>query len=280
MPPRRKRRKKRKRKRGDEVMKRRLGLTGWGRVKAFHPWSKTVVSRILGEGHNPGTTAGAVFILPVNNWNDPLGSLSTLVAGTGSLTNNRHPEHHDDALNDGYTRVQVLGWQARINVNWILADNPVQDFMVGYAFVGTSGTEVVLTAGTAARIERMEFLTNPRWTFKHYRAVQGLQEVRSQKEAIVINVPNIARYLRVITRGSRTSALDNNVMQHIIADSPHTSSPANALLFCNVAIITEGGLAMAIDSVRVTVQITQRVKIYRDNPGSKDMDGGEVDVHA
>ncbi len=80
------RRTKRKRKASSSTMRRRMGLTGWGNSKPFFGWSKTLTTKTLGEGHNPGVLNGAKFTLPVNNWNDPLGDLGNLVPGSGSLT--------------------------------------------------------------------------------------------------------------------------------------------------------------------------------------------------
>ncbi len=277
MPPRRKANRRYSTSRA--VMERRLGIRGWARSRPFFEWSKTLVTRTLGEGHNPGTTTGALFRLPVNNWNDPLGTLSTLVAGTGSLTANRHPVHHDTTLSVGFNRVQVLSWNAKISVNWIGAESSTQDFVVGYQFVGSNATEVNLTAGTAARIERMEFETNPRWTLKHFNAAGGVDSLSTKN--VYINVPNVFAYADILAKGVSDTEANNNTVGHGIGDVDYLTSPLPTIrVYVNVVIYTESGLAMPIDSVHVTVAITQRVKIMRDFIGGEDMDDGEVDVHA
>ena len=44
--------------------------------------------------------------------------------------------------------------------------------------------------------------------------------------------------------------------------------------------MTENGKAMAIDSLHVTIAITQRVKLMRDFIGTEDAFDGQPDVHA
>lgn len=261
-------------------MKRRLGITGWGGSRPYNPWSKTLTTTTIGIGHNPGTTSGALFILPCNNWNDPTADLGTLVGGSGTSSTNRHPMHHNTAIADGYNVVQVLSWKAALRVNWILADTPTADFFVAYTFRGSALSEVTLTAGTASAIERMEMMTNSRWTLKHYRAVQGLQEVRPNSEDIIINVPNVFKYCENISRGTEIVTFGNGAMSHLIADVNSASGPPAVELFCTVVIMTESGQAMAIDSVAVTVSITQKVKIMRNWTGTSDLNEGEPDVHS
>lgn len=281
MAPRRKRRKaSRKFNVTRALMERRLGVRGWGRSRPFFEWSKTLITRTLGEGHNPGTTTGAVFHLPVNNWNDPLGTLATLVAGTGSLTSNRHPVHHDTAISVGFHRVQVLSWRAKINVNWIGNADQLNDFIVAYTFSENAATEVLLAVGTAARIENMEFQTNPRWTLKRFEADGFRQFKPSSEMSVNINVPNVFEYCKIIAGGHLNIEANNATIGHLLADVGSGSSVPTVQLFCTVVIYTESGLEMVVDSVHVTVAITQRVKIMRDHLGAEDMDDGEVDVHA
>ncbi len=262
------------------TMKRRLGLLGWGNSRPFFEWSKTITTRTLGEGHNPGTLAGAFFHLPVNNWNDPLGTLSNLVAGSGSLTANRHPLNHDDAITRNYNRARVLSWSAKINVNWIASASGTQDFIVAYTFSEDTNTEVTLVAGTAARIERLEIETNPRWTVKKFEAANNGQFAPSSTRGIFIRVPNVFAYCDIIARGEQDVEANNGTVGHILADSSSATNAPTITLFCTVVIMTESGIAMAIDSVHATVAITQRVKLMRDHQGAEDMDEGEVDVHA
>ncbi len=280
MPPRRRKRRAKKRRKRTDPFKRRMGYTGWKGSKPFFGWSRTLTSVTLGEGHNPGVTTGAQFTLPVNNWNDPLGTLATLVAGTGSLTSNRHPKYHDNVIAQGYRIAQVLSWNARIHVNWIKADTPTGDFVVGYSFWEDIQTEVTLTAGDAGRIERLEWLTNPRWTLKHYKGIQGFGEARGKNEAININIPNVYRYCKAVADGSEIVAFGPRSMSHVIADVGFNNGPPAVELYCRVVIFSESGLAMAIDSVHVTIEITQKVKVMRSNDGLNDMFEGEVDVHA
>ncbi len=282
MPKRKRKGKKRKGSSATRIMKQRLGLVGWKGSKPYHAFSKTLITKTLGEGHNPGTTTGATIVFPVNNWNDPLGTLSTLVAGTGSLTSNRHPMNHDDAMLDNYEVVQVLSWKLDLTINWIKADDPVSDFMVGYLFVANKASEIALDpAAGAARIERLEMLTNPRWTVKHYRAVQGITEVRPRSETLSISVPNVFQYLKIIAAGSdATVSLTNAHVSHVIADVNDVTNSPLVSMACTIAIMTESGLAMAIDSLHVTARVTQKVKIMRGFFGSEDMDEGEADTHA
>ncbi len=262
------------------VMKRRLGLLGWGNSRPFHEWSKTLTTRTMGEGHNPGTTSGAVFHLPVNNWNDPLGTLSTLVGGSGSLTANRHPMNHDFALARGYNRVQVLSWRARINVNWIASASGTQDFIVAYTFSQDANTQLLLTTPTVARLERLRIETNPRWTVKKFDAHNQATLIPSSAMGISINVPNVFAYCDIIARGQLDLEANNGTVGHILGDNAATVNPPDITLFCTVVIMTESGIAMALDAVHVTVAITQRVKIMRDALGNEDMVEGTPDVHA
>ncbi len=269
---------KRRRRRGDQVMNKRLGLRGHRGSRPFSAWSKTLTTLTTGEGHNPGTTAGAVFILPVNNWNDPLGTLSTMVAGTGSLTANRHPMHHNTAIAQGYNIAQVLSWHAKITTNFIKAANITADYIVAYTFGSSEASEVVLTAGTAARIERMEILTNPRWTKKTFQADSA--HTLEKDRVIKINVPNVFKYCEVLAGGAQVQAFGNGLMSHAIRDTSSASNTPVVGLFCTIVLMTESGLALTVDSVHITIEITQKVKIMRQNLGTEDMDDGEPDVHA
>ncbi len=273
MPPRRKRRT------GDMIMKQRMGVLGWGGSKPFHAWSKTLITRTIGHGHNPGTTIGGTFTLPVNNWNDPLGTLGTLVAGTGSLAAARHPVNHADAITSGYRRAQVLSWKAEITVNWLTANAPTLDFIVGYTFSQDNTSEVILASGATGRTEVLEFQTNPRWTLKRFNATAGVDEI-PKKKVVTINVPNVFKYCQFIANGDLALEANNGSVSHIIADVDLSSNLPSITLNCRIVIYTESGLAMPIDSLNVEVAITQRVKIMRDAIGSEDMDGGETDVHA
>lgn len=261
------------------VMKRRLGLLGWGNSRPFFPWSRSLTTRTLGEGHNPGTIAGAFFHLPVNNWNDPLGSLANLVAGGGSLVSDRHPMHHNNALSIGYNRVQVLSWKAELMVNWIAGAIVDQDYNVAYTFAQDAATNVTLAAGTTARAERLAMETNPMWTIRKFNGTPGVTGKRVNNK-IVISVPNVFAYCKVIADGQLAIEANNGSVAHAIADVAHTVNPPPVALFCTVVIYTESGKAMAVSTVHVTVAITQRVKIMRDLVGSEDLDEGSPDVHA
>lgn len=239
-----------------------------------------MTTRTLGQGRNPGTTSGAVFHLPVNNWNDPLGTLATLVAGSGSLTSNRAPMHHNNALASGYQRVQVLRWKAEIYVNWIAGDIPDQDFNVAYTFSQTATTELLLTAGTAARLEVLEIETNPMWTVARFNGTPGLTTRRSNQNRIVISVPNVFAYCDSIARGQLNVEANNGTVGHVIALVNSATAPPTVALFCTVAIYTVSGLAMAINTVNVQVAVTQHVKIMRDLIGTEDLDEGEPSVHS
>ncbi len=274
MPPRRK-----KRRTGDAIMKQRMGLRGWNGSRPFHEWSKTLVTKTIGEGHNPGTTTGATFVMLCNGWNDPIGTLGTLVAGTGSLTENRHPVRHSTAISVGYKNVQVLSWNAKIEVNWLTANSPTMDFRIGYTFSEDNTSEVVLGSGATGRIERMEFLTNPRWTTKKFNATAGVDEV-PKTTSVFINVPNVFKYCQNIAAGDGLIEANNGNVSHLIADSSNSSNTPAIQLWCRVVIFTDSGLAMPVDSLHVTVSVTQRVKIMRDKIGTENMDGGEVDTHA
>lgn len=270
---------KRKRSSTNSIMRKRMGLTGWANSKPFFPWSKTLITRTLGEGHNPGTTVGAIFVLPVNNWNDPLGSLSTLGAGTGSLTSNRHPMHHAEAIEGRYKRVQVLSWKADIQVNWIKTGVSTGDFIVAYNFTQGGNSALDLTPGTAARLQRLSLMTNPRWTIKSFNAAGGVDGPSTKH--VFINVPNVFKYCDIIAKGKDGSGEANNFsVGHVIADSNDSSNAPEIFLGCTVVIFSKSGLAMPIDSVHVTVAITQRVKIMRDKAAADDLKEGNPDVHA
>lgn len=267
-------------KRGDAVMKQRLGIKGHKGSQPFDAWSKTLTTVTLGEGHNPGTTTGTVFHLPCANWNDPLGDLDTMVSGTGQLTENRHPMDHNTAIAAGYNTVQVLSWKATITTNWILADAPLGDFMLAYTFVQNEDTEITLAAGAATRSMRLAMITSPRWTIKKFRSVQGFSENVLGSEKTVISVPNMFKYLKIINDGSTTSIPFGNARAaHVIADVAHSASPAAVDMFCTVVIFSESGLAMAIDSIHVTVAIEQKVRIMRNWLGSTDLNAGQPDIH-
>ncbi len=276
----RRRRKRRKGSSANMIMKKRLGILSWNGSRPFLGWSKTLTTRTLGEGHNPGTTAGAQFSIPVNNWNDPLGSLATLVAGTGSLTSNRHPMDHDSAIASGYQRVQVLSWKAEIDVNWITGASNTGDFVVAYTFNQDVATEVALTAGTAARIEALEIETNRRWTTKRFNSAAGASAGAKRNTKVVINVPNVFAYCDNIARGTEVVEANNATCSHVISDNSFQTDDPEITLFCNVVIYQETGLEMLINSILVKVAITQKVKIMRDKQGAQDMDDGEPDVHA
>lgn len=262
-----------------DIMHRRMGLKGLNNSRPFKPWSKTLVTRTLGEGHaGIGTLAGSSFNLPVNNWNDPLGGLTGLQAGTGSLTKNRHPMNHDDAIADGYDHVQVLSWKAEIATTWIGTSSETLDYIVAYTFAEDTSTEVALTAGTAVRLERLEMMTNPRWTMRNYNAVGGEQHSKPNN-SVFISVPNVFAYCTLIARGHQTVEANNGTVSHQIVDSSSSTNVPDIGLFCTVSIFTESGLALPVDSILVTVAITQRVKIMRDKLGGEDMEDGETDVH-
>jgi len=271
------RRRKRKRKGSttNNIMRRRMGLVGWANSRRFFGWSKTLTTRTLGEGHNPGTIAGATFVLPVNNWNDPLGSLVNLVAGNGSLTANRHPMNHQNAINVGYERVQVLAWNARIDVNWIGGMTNIGDYTVAYSFNQDSGTEVTLSPGDDARIEILEIETNPRWTRQSF---QSNPEVINGRP-VFINIPNVFAYCKIIASGHSSVEATNGNCSHFIRDVDQTTFVPTIQLYCNVVIYQNSGLAMSINSIHVKVAITQRVKIMRDAIGGEDLDDGETTVH-
>lgn len=267
----------RRRHRTNRVMRRRMGLRGWDDSRPYHPWSKTLVSRILGEGHNPGVTSGVEFALPVNNWNDPLGTGGGLVVGTGSQTTNRHPVKHNNAITDGYNVAQVLKWRCLIILNWIRAEDITGDYIVAYRFTQQDGTEVLLPAGPATSIEILEMLTSPYWTTKRFNA----SPLHRKRETVSINVPDVYQYVEAIHAGHQVSTtMGNGVMSHVIADTNSASNSPVVKLFCQVVVASLSGLVMLIDSLHITIQITQKVRIMRDYVGSQDLDEGEADVHA
>ncbi len=262
------------------IMKQRLGITGWKGSTPFHPFSKTITTTTYGEGHNPGVTTGAVFHLPVNNWNDPIGDLATLIAGTGTLIHNRHPMDHDTAVLFLYNVAQVLSWKAVIDINQITAETPLVDFFVAYTFVQSEGTQVILsTTPATARIERLNIFTNPRWTVVHFDGTSVKR--KGMNKPIVISVPNVFEYCRIISQGqSANDTFGQAVMSHAIADVNHTVNPPVIKLFCNVVIASEAGVAMDADSLHVTVAITQKVRVFRAHSVSKDLSEGVPDTHA
>lgn len=263
---------------GNTTMNKRLGLSTWENSKPYFGWSKTLVTNTVGEGRNPGTIAGATFSLPVNNWNDPLGTLATLVAGAGGLRQDRHPAHHADAIRDGYENVQVHAWSADIDVNWILGANNTQDLLVAYTFAQDTTTPFVLTAGGTARTERMEVLTSSRWTKFRMNADPNPSTEHNRKR-FKINVPNVFDYCKTISAGSTLAVFGNGAMSHSIRDVNSATTPPGVTLFCLVVIMTETGFALPVDSIHVTIQIRQKVTIMRDRQGPEGLDEGETDLH-
>ncbi len=263
--------------RRNATMRRRMGLAGWNNSRPWSPWSKSLTTMTIREGHNPGGSAGAVFHLPVNNWNDPLGDLDTLVAGTGALNHKRHPMNHDQAIADGYNIVQVLSWKAVIETNWIAAGNITNDYIVAYTFSQNEATTITLVHTTeAARTERLNILTSPRWTFKRYNAAP----YNSFGKKITIVVDDVYAYCELIAHGSQVNAFGNGMMSHVISDTDHLSNTPVTNLFCTVVIMTESGLVMLVDSIHVTVKVTQKVRIMRDKVGAQDTTEGVPDSHA
>ncbi len=262
------------------VMRKRLGLSGWAGSKPFNNYSMTLVSKTYGEGHNPGTTTGTTFTLPVNNWNDPLGNLSTLVAGTGLLSEKRHPIHHDDALLHLYNTVQVLSWKAEIDINHIKeseALNAIGDYYVAYTFSQNASTQVALDPATnLARIERFNIFSNPMWT-----VIRRDAGIHRKYRPIVISVPSVFEYMKITAAGANSAEnFGNPVISHTIADVAFDSGPPTNTLFCRIVIGKESGTAMAIDTLHVTIAITQKVRIMRNFTGTKDIIFGVTDSHA
>lgn len=261
------------------VMRKRLGLDSWNKSRPFNQWSMTFMTKTWGEGHNPGTTTGTTFALPVNNWNDPIGDLSTLVAGTGALIHNRHPIHHDDALLHLYNTVQVLSWKAEIDINHIKeseALNAIGDYYIAYAFSESIDTQIVLSATPAlARIERLNIFTNPMWTV--LRRDAGIH----RKTKLVISVPDVFEYMKIMVGGANPGDnFGNPSIAHQIADVGSESAPVPiGKLYCRIVIGKESGTAMAIDTLHVTVAVTQKVRIMRNFLGTKDIVLGVPDLH-
>ncbi len=174
----------------------------------------------------------------------------------------------------------MLAWKAKIVVNWILNALAIGDHIIAYTFTEDANTEFEGVAGSAGRIERLEILTNPRWTVKRLEGHPGTDAPSSDVHVLFISVPNVFKYCQIIADGSNTREANNGSVSHALTDSNHTVTPPLIPLFCQIIIFNESGNVMAIDSLHITVEITQRVKIMRDRKGTEDMDEGEVDVHA
>ncbi len=247
-------------------MHKRLAIRGWDQSRPWIPFTKTLTTKTYGTGHNPGTLAGGVWDIPINNWNDPLGDAGDFVSGTGIEISNRHPLNHSEALSDGYTIVQVLSAKIEVTPKWNIASLDVDgDYFLAWAFSKDSAKPVTLVVGGAAEGEIANIKSDPRWEFRRY---SSSQETRNQRRGpTVITIPNMFDYCEIVGRGDAGDGLEavmaGNV-SHQIADTPFTSNVPDITLFVHLVIVMESGEVMAINSVSMEVLVTQKVRLMHD----------------
>ncbi len=247
-------------------MHKRLAIRGWDQSRPWIPFTKMLTTKTYGTGHNPGTTAGAQWDIPINNWNDPLGDGGTFVAGTGILITNRHPLNHSEALSDGYTVAQVLSAKIEVTPKWNIASDDVDgDYFLAWAFSKDSAAPVTLAVGGAVEGEIGNIKSDPRWEWRRYSSSQETRDQR--RKATVITIPNMFDYCEIVGRGDAVDGIDSITagnVSHLLADVAFNSGPPDITLFVHLVVVMESGLAMAINSVSMEVLVTQKVRLMHD----------------
>lgn len=244
------------------TMRMRLGLIGAKGSRPWAPWSKVLSTITTGGGEGPGTLNGWHLALPVNNWNDPIGSLGDLVGGTGTFVHNRHPIHHNDAIADGYDMVQVLSSKMQVEIMWNHTSDETNSRMVwGYAFSDANISPFTHVTGNVGVNELNSMISDPRWTTGHMLA-------SSERKALVIrvSVPSILRYGAIFHAGNVVDGLEAygaGMVAHVLADSAFDSNSPVVSIFCHFVLFNESGLALAASSTKVMVKHSQTVRIMR-----------------
>lgn len=259
------------------IMNKRLGKVGYQGSRPWSPWSKILVTKTSGVGEAPGTLSGWHFAIPCNNWNDPMGSLGDLVAGTAQKIQDRHPIHHNDAIADGYDMVQVLSCKMRVEIMWNVAADVTSGRMTwGYAFSHTLTSPFNHTAGSAATGELLNMVSDPRWTTGTFLADPNHKAV-----VIKVNVPSILQYGKIFHGGSTVfgdEAFGAGLVAHPIADSSSATNNPIILVSCHFVLFNNAGIATAVSSTRVRITSEQKVRIMR-NMTTADLDISP-DIHS
>ncbi len=244
------------------TMRKRLGQSGLQGSRPWSPWSKILVTETRGIGEAPGTLNGWHFGIPINNWNDPMGTMGDLVAGTAQKIQDRHPIHHNDAIADGYDMVQVLSCRLKVEIYWNITQDVTSSRMTwGYAFSDAFTSPFTHAAGSVSTGERLNMLSDPRWT-------TGSMIATANEKAIVINVniPSILEYGKLFHHGSAVDGLlayGAGMVSHAIADSSSATNAPAVPLFCHFVLFNNSGLATLISSTKVNASSIQKVRIMR-----------------
>lgn len=245
-------------------MRKRLGQSGLQGSRPWSPWSKILVTKTLGVGEAPGTINGWHFAIPVNNWNDPMGTLGDLAAGAGAKIQDRHPIHHNDAIADGYDMVQVLSCNLKVEIYWnIASDNTSGRMTWGYAFSDAFTSPFTHAVGTASRGELLNMKSDPRWTTGTILADGFFND---NIVTIRVAIPSILTYGRVFHKGSvvdGVTAFGAGMVSHPIADSSSATNAPAVPIFCHFVLFNNTGLATLVSSTKVHIESTQKVRIMR-----------------
>lgn len=244
------------------VMRTRLGQTGYQGSRPWAPWSKILVTKTAGVGEAPGTLCGFHCPVPINNWNDPMGTLGDLVAGTGQKIQDRHPIHHNDAIADGYDLVQVLSCKLKFELMWNIAEDVTSSRMTwGYAFSGSITSPFNHATGSAATGELLNMVSDPRWTTGEFIADPNRRAV-----VVRVNVPSCLTYGKIFHAGLPGSGLEAfgaGNMAHTLADSPSSSNNPNVPIWIHFVLFNNTGLETIVSSVKMRIESVQKVRIMR-----------------
>jgi len=234
------------------LMERRLGSRSFGNHRPYHSQTKTLVTRTVGHGHVTATTAGNSWAIPVNNWNDPMGPLTTLAGGSGTLIENRHPLNHDTAIADDYQVVRVLDWVMRCSVSYVGTDTPGKDYVVAWRFSNSITSPFTWTAGGTTVGNWNAIQTDPQYSYAKFSATNTGGSSMPSGGDLVITVPSVNAYCKKLHSGLQSTIANDygpEMSGHILADVDHASNPPTIVLFCNMHVFTANGLAFAANDV-------------------------------
>ena len=136
--------------------------------------------------------------------------------------------------------------------------------MVAYAFSQDASAPFTLTAGTTTETIVADLKSDPRWT-----TYMMIADQHSGKDTFGINisVPSVYDYCAVLHRGSAAEldAFGAGSVSHAIADTNANSSQPAVFLFCHITAMLISGIAMTANSLIVEMEVTQKVRIMRNN---------------